>query len=285
MREKNLLLDRLERTVEAFNGASLWRGACTVWDQRMFSGTFDRWLYLRLHKWRLMGCAERAALSRLARPGAVVVDVGSNLGLYTVLLSRLVGGEGRLVSFEPDPATFALLRRNCSANGCTNVSLHNQALGRKHDRTELHTLILNSGDSHVARGGGRLFRRKVLVEVVVLDEVAPDLAPDLIKIDIQGWELEALRGMTQLIARNPETRIYFEFWPQGFRRAGYPPEEVIGFLADRGFAFFHMPTGRPLDKPAMAILSKRLTGLKHVDILATRSGRVWPSRAKVTEEH
>ena len=258
------------RIVERFNRSALWQSECVVWGQRMRMATFDRWLYLHLHKLGWMGRAERAALTRLVRPGMTVVEVGSNLGLYTVLLSRLVGAKGHVLAFEPDPNLAPLLKWSGAASGCDNILIHAKALGRKRDRLMLHTLSVNSGDNHLSDGGGRLFRRSVEVEVVTMDEVAPGLVPDLVKIDVQGWELEVLRGMGHLLDRCPEVTLYFEYWPAGFRRAGYSPEELIAFLSSQGFQLFEAETLAPLNQRALVELTARITGLKHVDLVASR---------------
>jgi len=128
----NPLVGGLERLAVGFNELALWRGECAFWGLRFTAASFERWLYLRLHRLGRMGREERATLEKIVRPGMTVLDVGGNIGLYTVLLSRLVGPAGRVISFEPDPALFALLRENCALNGCTNVEAHNLALGRRH---------------------------------------------------------------------------------------------------------------------------------------------------------
>jgi FkbM family methyltransferase len=266
----NPLFRFLDRSIEAFCGAPMWRRECRVWDQRMVSATFDRWLYLRLHKFGHMGGTERAALHRLVHPGMTVVDVGSNLGLYTVLLSRLVGPAGRVLAFEPDPDLFALLQRNGALNGCHNVASHNLALGSRRDRLLLHKMIVNSGDNHLGEGGSKLFRRTVETEVVSLDEFTPDLQPDFVKIDVQGWELPVLRGMARLLKQHPPAGIYLEFWPEGFRRAGYAADDVVAFLTGLGFHFHRADTLEALDPAALGAIAHRLTGLKHVDLYATR---------------
>jgi FkbM family methyltransferase len=145
----------IERVATWFNELGCWRSECLVWGQRMTSASFDRWLYLRMHRSRRMGVEEQAILQKLIQPGMTVLDVGGNLGLYTILISRLVGGTGRVVSFEPDPDLFALLQTNTALNGCTNVGAHNLALGRKRDRLVLRKMILNSGDNTLASGQGK----------------------------------------------------------------------------------------------------------------------------------
>lgn len=268
----NPLVGALERLAVRFNELTCWRGECPVWDLRFTAASFERWLYLRMHRLGRMGRAERATLEKIVRPGMTVLDVGGNIGLYTVLLSRLVGPAGRVVSFEPDPELFRLLRENCALNGCTNVEAHNLALGRRRDRLVLRKLILNSGDNTLGQGGSRHFRQEVAIEVVALDEFLPGLRPDLVKIDVQGWELEVLRGMERLLATEPPPALLLEFWPEGFRRAGYPAEALVEFLTDRRFLLrpAEAHTGPALEAAALADLTRRLTGLQHADLYATR---------------
>ena len=264
------LIRALDYLATWFNTLPLWRAQCTVWGQDMGSATFERWLYLRLHRLGRMGRAEHALLSRLIRPGMTVVDAGANLGLYTVLFSRLVGPAGRVLAFEPDPALFALLQASCRRNGCANVEPHNLALGSRHDRLALKKMAFNSGDNHLGAKGGGAFRHEISVPVVPLDEVAPGLCPDLFKIDVQGWELEVLRGAGRIIEDAPRCEILLEYWPQGFIRAGYQACDLISFLEKKGFHLHDAATRAPLDAPALVRLADELTGVRHTDLLAFR---------------
>jgi len=240
-----------------------------VWDARFRSASFERWLYLCLHRLGRMGRDEASALRRIVRPGMTVLDVGGNLGLYTVLLARLVGPAGNVVTFEPDPDLFALLRQNIALNDCANIEAHNLALGSTHSRLRLRRLILNSGDNTLGADGSTLFRREVEVEVVALDEFLPNLRPDLVKVDVQGWELEVLRGLSRLLtAAHPA--LYLEYWPEGFRRAGYAAGDLVAFVRQHGYRLQLADTGTELDAAGFAALDRRLTGLKHADLLAVR---------------
>src|SRR5512138_2867115 len=67
---------------------------------------------------------ETEAVLRSVKSGMVVVDIGANIGYYTLLFARLVGPQGRVIAFEPDPATFALLKKNVDSNQHRNVELH-----------------------------------------------------------------------------------------------------------------------------------------------------------------
>ncbi len=258
----------LARVADRFNRLPLWRGEVAVWGQRMQVATFDRWLYLWLHRLGLMGRAERVALESMVRSGHTLVDVGANLGLYTVLLSRRVGPSGRVIAFEPDPDLFQLLEQSCQLNGCVNVEAHNLGLGSRPARLPMRKMILNSGDNTLGQEGSKWFRHEVLIEVVSLDEFIPGLRADLIKIDVQGWEFEVVRGMQRTLADNPRAEIHFEYWPAGLRRAGDTPEALTTLLRSQGYRLRLAGDRGELDSAALASLTRRLTGLKHADLVA-----------------
>jgi FkbM family methyltransferase len=260
------------RWASLFNGWGLWSTTQSVWDQTMCSATFDRALYLFLHRLGLMGSGERKALTRLVGPGMTVIDVGANLGLYSVFMARRAGPGGRVISFEPDPDLFALLVRNGAANGLTNLQPLSVALGAAPDRLVLNRLTLNSGDNHLGATGDVVFRRPVEVEVASLDRLFPDVSPHLIKVDVQGWELKVLKGMEAVLKRVESVELLLEICPGLLRRAGDDPLEVYDFLAGLGFGFYSCADWRRIDREAFRALAGRLTGHSHVDVFVSRRG-------------
>jgi FkbM family methyltransferase len=259
-----------ERLVAGFNTLSLWRGECRVWGQRMVATSFERWLYLRMHRWKRMGVEEHGALARLVRPGMTIIDVGGNLGLYTVLLSRLSGPRGKVYSFEPDPDLFAQLMNNCARNACTNIVAYNLAVGSGPGHLTLQKLILNTGDNHLGSAGRQPFRTSVITEVVALDDFLPGVTPDLVKIDVQGWEYHVLRGMERMLRQSEHTELCLEIWPQGLRRADTRVESLAEFLWGLGYHLYHSPKMDKLTPATLATLCRELTGLRHADLFVSR---------------
>lgn len=262
----------LNHAAASFNDLSLWKGSCRVWDQQLTSPGFERWLYLRAHRFGLMGRKDRRHLEQWIRPGMRVLDVGSNLGLYSVLMARLVGVQGRVVCFEPDPVLFQAFRRNCALNGVDWVEGHNCALGARSARLSFHQKITNSGDNHLGQTQprDRLFRRTIEADVVALDVFLPGLEVDFIKIDIQGWELEALRGMQQTLAAQPAVTVYFEFFPAAYQRAGTTWRELVDFLHAGGFRISDPNTGHELTENDLARLADSMKDMKYTNLLARR---------------
>lgn len=257
----------IERGAACWSRLPFWQSEITVWGQRMTAATFDRWLYLQLHRYGWMGREARPVLDRLARPGMTVLDIGANLGLYTVYLARLVGATGRVIAFEPDPHLHASLSRSLTANKCSHAQALNLALGRKAGRLMLERTALNLGDNHLATEPRAGFDH-IEVQVASLDALMPDLCVDLLKLDVQGWELEVLQGASKTLERN-RCSILLEFWPTGLKRAGSSSLDLLGFLSQQKYEFQDPITRKKMSVEQLVKRGRALKKLQHIDILAT----------------
>lgn len=145
------------------------------------------WWAQMTHRRRWEG-AVIGELSRSLRPGDVFFDLGAFVGAFTLLASRLVGPDGRVVAFEPDPGPRDVLERNLAANRATNVMVAPYVVGDRNDTVRFST----RGDSasHVSDTG------EVEVRQVTLDGYSTELGlrPTIMKVDIEGAEGNALRG-------------------------------------------------------------------------------------------
>lgn len=145
---------------------------------------------------------EFAKLSGWVTPGDWAIDIGANVGHYTARLSQLVGQTGRVLAFEPVPHTFELLVANIAALGASNVSLFNVAVSAEAKTVgmsipQFDTGLANNYEAEITAQGGQFD-----VLTIALDGLQLPHRVSLIKIDVEGHELQALRGMQELLRRD-----------------------------------------------------------------------------------
>jgi len=250
------------------NHAALWRREINVWDRKMRAASLDRLVALGLHRLGWMGRDEAILLRRLVRPGMQVVDVGANVGLYSLLLARLVEQRGSVLAFEPEPDLFTILRENCRSNHATNIVLFQCALGRTNGLASFHRSAFNSGDNRLDRAS--MGHDAVEVKVERFDDLLPDSKPDFVKIDVQGHELAALSGMERALSASPNGRVLFEFSPAALRRAGTAPDLLLEFFRERGFELYETEGTRLKTLEDSRRLISDLRGNRYTNLLAAR---------------
>jgi FkbM family methyltransferase len=174
--------------------------------------------------------AERQLLREIVIPGAIVVDVGANIGIYSEFLARCVGPAGAVYSFEPAPQNFERLR--AAARQFSNMYVLQAAVG---ERTAKSALYLSDSLNVDHRTYCTHNSRRVLqIDMIALDDYfKPGQRVDLLKIDVQGYELHALRGAARVLDDNPTGRLLLEFWPYGLKQAGTNWVELIDALKRR----------------------------------------------------
>jgi FkbM family methyltransferase len=153
---------------------------------------------------------------RFLKPKSVVLDIGANFGLYTVVSATVVRDHGRLYSFEANPHTFELLRRTLYANRLaqhSNVVAVNALIGDSAGRRTLYYMPdFLGGATMTDVGQWGAARRSIELDMITIDEFLPDNLPvDLVKIDVEGHEPFVIRGMQETIGRSPNIRIFLEF--------------------------------------------------------------------------
>jgi FkbM family methyltransferase len=138
------------------------------------------------------------------KKGDVVYDIGAHAGFYTLISSVLVGAAGRVFAFEPLPTNIGYLKRHLALNNVTNVVLHEKAVSNYEGKADFFahesTFI-----GHLARANAAVSTKAIQVDVIALDAFvkAENLpAPHIIKVDIEGAELDFLKGATTLLQNN-----------------------------------------------------------------------------------
>lgn len=171
-------------------------------------------------------------LRGLLKPGMTFLDVGAHVGYMTILGARAVGSTGRVIAVEAAPANAALLRANLAANGIRNVEVIAAAASDRDGRVVLSQSPWNTGDNRAYWVEGMAL---VEAPAVRLDGVVdPSVRVDVVKVDIQGTDHRAIRGMQALLARSRPV-VLAEFWPHGIVEGGDDPATVLSLYAAMGF--------------------------------------------------
>jgi FkbM family methyltransferase len=203
-------------------------------------------------------------------PGDVVLDVGANIGFYTMLLSRWVGPAGLVLAVEPDPENVALLRRNLAENRGDNVQVCPHAVGARPGPGLFSRDRATGATGHVGRsatagelavGTGRV--QVVSTRVETLDELADGrgVVPALVKLDIEGSEAQALEGAGRTLAEHRPV-IVSEVSGEGARR-------VLEILRGAGYRAWDLETSRPVDRGSTPFMVVAVPG----EAVASARGR------------
>lgn len=197
--------------------------------------------------------AEFEAITRLVHQGDIVFDIGANIGIYSVPLSRLCGPEGRVWAFEPVPETYWRLRETLALNRCENVVPLQAAMCDKAGRThmtlfepeyaEWNTLATPSP----RRLNGKFISpsRSVEVQALALDsfcETQEIQRINLLKVDVEGFEPTVFQGAGRLLNQHRIDYICFEIAKQLLATAGFCSRQVFAVLESHGYASYRFDT-------------------------------------------
>ncbi len=173
---------------------------------------------------------EISLLKSHIKKGDVVIDVGANIGFYSEIFSELVAENGRVYCFEPDEKNFLHLKNRTGQ--FQNVSIYHKAVSEKTHTLKIYTSKLLNVDHRTYKPDD--YDKETDVEAVALDTFLNLPKADFIKIDIQGFEMNAMQGMVTLL-KSPNIKILSEFWPYGLKKAGSNITEYFNFLETHGF--------------------------------------------------
>lgn len=198
-----------------------------------------------------------AQLKQLIKPGMTVLDIGAHVGYYARMASDIVGANGRVIAFEPNPHNHAMLKENVGQRN--NVTLMQVALAEEEGTAELYDYLMMSasGSLHYDRTlrdvqlsttqrdvdfAPRLdddFEAKTYtVRTAPVDSLLAEIGVskvDVVKMDIEGAEMGALRGMKETIANSPDLALVMEYNPLGLKAFDNVPHESLQEVLDMGF--------------------------------------------------
>ena len=251
------------------------RKMITVNGRRMYVDLWDSAVSNHLFVHKTWEPEETQLVANLLKPGDVFVDIGANIGYFTLLASTSVGPAGRVFAFEPEPRNFALLCKNSQVNHCSNVRCEAKAVTNVNQPLEIHLSSFNFGDHRIFASHddeeynrGRQ-RTRTRIEGIALDSyLPPGSRVDFIKMDIQGAEYFAIQGMKRVLTDNPAVMLLIEFWPHGLREAGVEPSALLDEFALLGLSPYRAEPGHIQALPREELL--HIPGDESVNLLLSR---------------
>jgi FkbM family methyltransferase len=200
----------------------------------------------------------------LLRPGDLFVDVGANVGSYTVLAARVTGAH--CIAIEPLPATFAHLEDNLRINCITHLTCAlNVGLGLASGRLPFTSSFDTANHVSVDRD-----ERVVEMEVRTLDDVVGDRVPSLIKIDVEGFETQVLAGGARTLRHPDLIGVILELNRSG-ARYGHSDEQIIATMNMYGFEMYrYMPLKRTLERSGSVSSRGNALFMKRADVARQR---------------
>ncbi len=187
-------------------------------------------------------------LMELIKPNNIIIDVGANYGTTILQFASLIGGNGRVFGFEPDPTNFEICNQNIKLNLFKNILVENLGLGNQ----QITTSLVVDTDSN--RGGNRISnninnKEAHLINVVKFDDwiLQKNISKiDLIKIDVEGYELEVLKGAEQSIKKFKPI-LFIELDDNNLKLQNSSAKELISFLINLDYNIINSLTDKKVN--------------------------------------
>ena len=181
--------------------------------------------------------SEIEVLKSIVKKGENILDIGSNIGFYAKILSSITGENGIVYCFEPDRVNFKHLKNN--TKGISNIVLFNNAVSDKEEVLKVYkSKLLNVDHRTYPVNNYDSIEEIAAVSIDDLLRLNRIKNINVIKIDIQGYELTAFKGMQHLLSTSNDLKIIAEYWPHGFKRAGTNALEFFDFFNELHYHFY-----------------------------------------------
>ncbi|MEQ1755323.1 MAG: FkbM family methyltransferase [Micropepsaceae bacterium] len=209
-------------------------------------------------------------VEKYLKVGGTFVDVGAGVGLFSLLAARVVGPAGKVIAIEPAPATANALRATVSANSLSNVvRIEEIAAGAERG---LGTLSVEAICGHGSLIASDTATGKVVATVAPLDEILEGIVPDMVMIDVEGWELKVIEGMVSTIGANPDIILIMDFEPAHIRRTGVSAAAWVERMTFAGMQIFE------IDERNGELAPLRKNGLEEIESINVVFARNDPSQ-------
>lgn len=209
-------------------------------------GRGDVFVSRAIEDWSSWEASNTALLVNMLRSPADFVDIGANIGWFTLVAAHVLARGGQVHSFEPDPAHLSKLRVNVSANHLDNVTINDCALADRTGEATLYLNEVNRGDNSLLPNSDRSGSTSVQVRRLDEYEGLSRARPLVVKLDVQGSEIDVLNGARTLLTSYPEEIVLFcEVSPSALAVGGRRTAELAALLDTFGFAAAVVDRQRP----------------------------------------
>ncbi len=183
----------------------------------------------------------RILIEKILKPGNVFVDIGANIGMHTLAAAKAMKGKGKIFAFEPYYSTARMLKKSLIINGISEITeIHNVAIANKKCEGKLY-LGPTCGHHSIyefSESPGNLYESVDIQIVKLTDVIQSNQHIDLMKIDVEGAEIEVIKSAVPLISNNREILIIVEYGPVHLKRTGISPDEWFRVFSDLGLSYF-----------------------------------------------
>lgn len=195
--------------------------------------------------------------------GATFVDAGANIGYLSLVAASVVGEKGNVYAFEPVKSTFDLLQRNAELNQFTQIKCKQFGLGSQSEEVVIYSENQNRGGASIVN---RRSEQKETIQICPLDAILSEEKVDLLKIDVEGYEFEVLKGAEEII-RKDHPAIILEYSQQ--RNNAGANNEMIDWLSNvyEGYEFFRFEKGKERSSKLVNCKSKHVGFPDHDNIV------------------
>ena len=187
----------------------------------------------------------REIIQSVVKKGDIVIDIGAHIGLYSLLLARKVGVNGKVFSFEPSLTNFKILNKNIQNNGFKNIFPICKAVSDTNNQAFFYLSRSDSGDNRLDKP--YLKHKKIIVECIRSSTFIKNIGRvNLIKLDVQGAEYRILKDIEPFLKKNKHIKIVAEFWPYGLEMAGASSSTLLDMMIASGFNIYNIDKQRDL---------------------------------------
>jgi len=178
--------------------------------------------------------------------GDIVIDVGANIGTYTLIAAAIVGDLGIVFSFEPHPVIFKYLQKNLALNSFNNVYLFNIAVGDAKGAVSLSDKRSDDQNEILMTDKGIRVPIESL-DTLLIDKINESLSVALLKVDVEGYERFVFQGASRILKKCE--CIYFESWEKHYAKYNYLTTDILKLLISNGFFIYKLINGEVIKVP------------------------------------